>query len=29
MTSKADFTEDEWETIREAPPAAGLRPTPG
>ncbi len=24
MTSKADFSEAEWETIREAPPAAGL-----
>ena len=24
MTTKADFTEQEWETILEAPPAAGL-----
>ena len=24
MTTKADFTEDEWKTVLEAPPAAGL-----
>ncbi len=24
MTTKADYTEDEWKTILEAPPAAGL-----
>ena len=24
MTGKADFTEDEWKTILEAPPSAGL-----
>jgi hypothetical protein len=24
MTAKADFTEDEWKTILEAPPSAGL-----
>jgi hypothetical protein len=24
MTGKADFTEEEWETILEAPPSAGL-----
>jgi hypothetical protein len=24
MTSKADFTEEEWELVREGPPAAGL-----
>jgi hypothetical protein len=24
MTTKADYTEDEWKTVLEAPPAAGL-----
>src|SRR4051794_11362758 len=24
MTGKADFTEAEWETVREGPPAAGM-----
>jgi len=24
MTGKADFTEEEWELVREGPPAAGL-----
>ena len=24
MTAKADFTEDEWKTVLEAPPSAGL-----
>jgi hypothetical protein len=24
MTAKADFTEEEWELVREAPPSAGL-----
>jgi hypothetical protein len=24
MTSKADFTEEEWEVVREGPPTAGL-----
>jgi hypothetical protein len=24
MTGKADFTEDEWKTVLEAPPSAGL-----
>ena len=24
MTAKADFTEEEWKTILEAPPSAGL-----
>jgi len=24
MTTKADFTEEEWEQVREGPPAAGL-----
>ena len=24
MTGKADFTEEEWKTILEAPPSAGL-----
>ena len=24
MTSKADFTEEEWDLVREGPPAAGL-----
>ena len=24
MTSKADFTEQEWELVREGPPTAGM-----